>query len=144
MDPHEDLVRQNRAHIDAHQSEIVRLASDNPDAGKQEVFPEDQAVLDAKKTVEEAQTNLISAQQAAYVAKTERADAAAKQADQDRIDAEKAGEDEKASEENRAPLSDQGDAVFKDDTAYDEPMPTAARPPLRATPLPNDGRRPLA
>ena len=95
MDPHEDLVTKNRAHIDAHQSEIVRLASDNPDAGKPEVFPEDQAVLDAKKGVEEAQANLIKAQQAAYVAKTERAD-------------------------------------------------EAARPPLRATPQPNTGQRPVA
>ena len=140
MDPHEDLVRRNRAHIDAHQSEIVRLASDNPDAGKVEVFPEDQAVLDAKKAVEEAQASLIAAQQAAYVAKTERADEAARVAEQARLDAIKAGEDEKASQENRAPLTGQGDTVFKDDTAYDEPAP---RPPLRATPQPGTGQRPV-
>ena len=138
MDPHEDLVRQNRAHIDAHQSEIVRLASDNPDVGKPEVFPEDQAVLDAKKTVEEAQANLIAAQQAAYVAKTDRADEAARVAELEPLDAIKAGEDEKASEENRAPLSS-GNTAFKGDSAYDGPRQElpAGRLPPRATPLPS-------
>ena len=80
MDPHEDLVALNRAAINAHYAEIARLASENPDANRVELLPEDQAVLDAKRAVEEAQTNLIAAQQAAYTAKVERADAAAEQA----------------------------------------------------------------
>jgi hypothetical protein len=74
MDPHEDLVRQNRAAIDAHQAEIFRLS--NPDTVVVEVFPEDQAVLDAKHGVEEAQANLTRAQQAAYTANIRRADEA--------------------------------------------------------------------
>lgn len=83
MDPHEDLVSQNRAVIDAHRAEIVRLSSENPDADKADVLPEDQAVLDAKQAVDEAQAALIKAQQAAYVAKTERADADAAKAKAD-------------------------------------------------------------
>lgn len=76
MDPHEDLVARNRAAHDAHQADIARLASENPDAGKVEVFPEDQAVLDAKKVVADAQADLIAVMQAAYHAGVRRAEEA--------------------------------------------------------------------
>jgi hypothetical protein len=83
MDPHEDLVAQQRAPIDAHRDEVARLASDTPDAVKVDVFPEDQAVLDAKKAVEDAQAAMVAAQQVAYVAKVKRAAEAAAQATAD-------------------------------------------------------------
>jgi hypothetical protein len=111
MDPHEDLVANNRAAIDAHRAEIARLASDNPDAGKPEVSPEDQAVLDAKKAVEEAQSNLIAAMQVAYIAKIERADAVRAKA---AIDAEA---------EKESP-------IFTDD----EGNPPLTPPPVQARP----------
>jgi len=89
MDPHEDLVSNNRAHIDAHQAEIASLAAgDNLDTAAVEIAPEDQAVLDAKAAVVEAQNALTDAQQKAYAAKIERE----KQAE---LDAQSASEEEK-------------------------------------------------
>jgi hypothetical protein len=100
-DPHEDLVAFNRRFITAHEAECARLAAEDPDAGKIELSPEDQAVLDAKVAVEEAQANLIAAQQAAYTANIERADAAVAKAVAD-AEAEKSREE--AVEEEPLPL----------------------------------------
>jgi hypothetical protein len=69
MDPHEDIVAKNNAANDAHKAEVARLASADPNAGKAEVSPEDQAVLDAQAAVKDAQEKLVVAQQAAYDAK---------------------------------------------------------------------------
>jgi hypothetical protein len=107
-DPHEDLVARNRAAHDAHQAEIARLASENPDAGKVEVFPEDQAVLDAKKVVADAQADLIAVMQAAYHAGVRRADEALHKAAAD-AEAERVREeaDSQAAVDNARPLSDE-------------------------------------
>ena len=131
MDPHEDLVALNRAAINAHYAEIARLSAENPDANRVELLPEDQAVLDAKRAVEEAQTNLIAAQQAAYTAKVERADAAAEQAV---IDAE--AERVREAEERQARVNElrttqsqpQAEFITAEQAVRDQPRVQTQRP----------------
>jgi hypothetical protein len=134
-DPHEDLVARNRAAHDAHQAEIARLASEDPNAGKPEVFPEDQAVLDAKKVVADAQADLVAVMQAAYHAGVRRAEEALHKAAAD-AEAETAREeaDRQAAVDNARPQPI--DVVYDDEVRGGQlvgkppltPMPVQAKP----------------
>ena len=126
MDPHEDLVAANRAHIDAHYADIAAKQGDTPEPEPVELAAEDQAVLDAQTAVDEADAKLIEAQQVAYKAKIERE----KQAELDAIAASEA--EKTATEEDKQVDTVDADDGFVDDQEVYTPPVAKPRQPMPA------------